>query len=564
MCDGSWQCPNGDDETDCENFSCNELFKCTLEAPFVCLHPADVCNEISDCSSGEDEFMCDTPWQCPKECTCLLKAARCEKSMTFTLDLLDFALNFSYFKIISILFSSGHEKGMQHSTDLTVFIWIYSKLKKVCNMFHVLISSLKHVDFSFNEIMSLEKGCFKNAPNMKILILKENKLAKLHSFGTKELQKLDLSKNKLISFLPGIDNFELIILLDVRQNNFEFISNDINQKVAQISGILTDDFRICCFIRQVMTGNCSSVQPVWPFSCQSTFITPVKNIVGIITATMVFCLNTFALLLVLKQRSQYDKLDQTQAQKAAAFLINTLLLSGNDLSLGLNLAVVLVLEKWLSGHSLLLFTKWMGSIPCTLIGAFSMFSLINSYILINCLSVSRLLVVKYPFAQHFKSSHNTMKYLGILITCNAIFCGSITVVLLFMQNNTPLPLCTFLGETQQSSTITLGTLFVALSQWLSFFFFLYCYTSILSEMNKTAEKVTGTFSHNKLQYQIILLGAAHAVCWLPSSFIYFATLVKETYPIEIIVWNTVLVNQLNCIVNPIFYTIAPAVKKFSK
>lgn len=55
VCDGTRDCPNGDDE-----FMCIEenqfLFKCNQNDEFVYLHR--VCDYINDCKNGEDERFC--------------------------------------------------------------------------------------------------------------------------------------------------------------------------------------------------------------------------------------------------------------------------------------------------------------------------------------------------------------------------------------------------------------------------------------------------------------------------------------------------------------------------
>ena len=77
ICDGTWQCPDGDDETKCHKYNCTGLFHCVLGSKSVCLHPSEICNGINDCQSGEDEFLCELPAKCPISCQCLLYGIKC-------------------------------------------------------------------------------------------------------------------------------------------------------------------------------------------------------------------------------------------------------------------------------------------------------------------------------------------------------------------------------------------------------------------------------------------------------------------------------------------------------
>ena len=77
ICDGKWDCPEGDDESNCQSFSCPNLFKCKNQTK--CLHLSKICNNNNDCQFGDDELWCihDSLLVCPKECKCFSQSIIC-------------------------------------------------------------------------------------------------------------------------------------------------------------------------------------------------------------------------------------------------------------------------------------------------------------------------------------------------------------------------------------------------------------------------------------------------------------------------------------------------------
>ncbi len=79
-CNGRTDCPLGDDEKECEDRLCKNLFKC--RSTRICIHFNDVCDNGMDCLYGDDELICDLP-KCPNACSCLLYAITCVSIFQF-------------------------------------------------------------------------------------------------------------------------------------------------------------------------------------------------------------------------------------------------------------------------------------------------------------------------------------------------------------------------------------------------------------------------------------------------------------------------------------------------
>ncbi len=74
VCDGKWDCPNGDDEhyhPVCSSDKvCVKMFKCGHDSS--CIHLGNVCDGQQDCPQGDDEIWCELQSvNCPMKCECL-------------------------------------------------------------------------------------------------------------------------------------------------------------------------------------------------------------------------------------------------------------------------------------------------------------------------------------------------------------------------------------------------------------------------------------------------------------------------------------------------------------
>ena len=69
---------------------------------------------------------------------------------------------------------------------------------------------------------------------------------------------------------------------------------------------------------------------------------------------------------------------------------------------------------------------------------------------------------------------------------------------------------------------------------------------------------------DKLFLQFILVTVTNALCWLPSSTIYIISVVRETYPANLLIWNAILINPINSMINPVIFCMLPVLKKKAK
>ena len=72
VCDGVADCPVGEDEANCEEYSCSGHMQCT--GAIYCVAPHEICDGISHCPQQDDEKYCQV---CPHGCQCKGRGIYC-------------------------------------------------------------------------------------------------------------------------------------------------------------------------------------------------------------------------------------------------------------------------------------------------------------------------------------------------------------------------------------------------------------------------------------------------------------------------------------------------------
>ena len=131
----------------------------------------------------------------------------------------------------------------------------------------------------------------------------------------------------------------------------------------------------------------------------------------------------------------------------------------------------------------------------------------------------------------------------------------------------PSSICLYFGENYSSHTLVITTMSLVLLQLgSSILVAVILYTIIQKKIMKPTEAISqqNPSLNSQMVLQAILVTTTNAICWLPSSAVFIASLVMETYPIELLQWNIMLINPINSVINPIIFCIAPTIRALYK
>ena len=358
-------------------------------------------------------------------------------------------------------------------------------------------------------------------------------------------------------------------MLNISFNKFTHIDSSLRDKLT-VDMISTNDYRICCLM--VNTDTTCLTKPQWPESHEVMLYSLSSKIVTILEFVLIIFLNIISLLSRFIKFRYVGKFEYVRTaniklnkmnNKLCNFEFNVIILNVNDILFGLYLVTRFVVDQYYERTYVVYAKQWMHSFLCKSLGIISIFSMLNSLFLLNLLSLSRLYTVKYSFKSYFRNIKIISKQIIAGVMCNAILCVVIFFTYLNIEQNAMMPssVCLFLGETLKSITVKTATIMIIVLQMGSFLSITICYLMMWKEIKKSSFTISRTASiDRKVLIQSLLVTVTNVLYWLPSSAIYFTSIVKESYPTNLLLWNVILINPVNSVINPIIFCIMPLVK----
>ena len=205
VCDGVKDCPTGQDEDRCGEFSCQGYFQC--KGTHLCLHLNYLCDGVVDCPvHRDDEQYCDS-FQCPNDCDCIGFTVACSKVTKSSLQYVS-----KYKNRKAIILASNSTIIHSATIQFNYFLWL-------------LVLNLTDTQFAQN----LHPGAFTHMPQLRILDLtnigivldKGSKFSYMNS-----LKHLYLIRSK--TFTLYVNTFQLPSLtsLHLQYSNLHYIENE--------------------------------------------------------------------------------------------------------------------------------------------------------------------------------------------------------------------------------------------------------------------------------------------------------------------------------------------------
>ena len=122
----------------------------------------------------------------------------------------------------------------------------------------------------------------------------------------------------------------------------------------------------------------------------------------------------------------------------------------------------------------------------------------------------------------------------------------------------PVSLCLPFIDPSGSSFLTKVTSsLVILSQSLSSMIIIVINVLLFIEFRKS--KILSSKSINsssrKVMAQLVITSTSNITCWLPANAVYLSAMIFSTYPIDLVIWTTVIIMPINSIINPSVFLI---------
>ena len=263
LCDGRKDCPEGEDEDECEQIPllCPGFYRCQGG---MCIHPHEICDGYVDCElHGDDEKSCYMD-PCPNGCQCHRGSMICHReeipktlSMQLKLKVTGlvnfYADGLTHFNGSSILLSldlSGNNikyvKGFTFSElrNLLILNLSSSDITYLEEMSFEGLNELIELNLQKNLMTTFDVLTFKSLTNLKFLDLSHQKLRKLPKdvFGTlQHLRRIDLSNNdlKTIVLLTQMIN----VTIDISMNPLTHVETPYTMESWSL--IASDNY-LCC------------------------------------------------------------------------------------------------------------------------------------------------------------------------------------------------------------------------------------------------------------------------------------------------------------------------------
>ena len=545
VCDGKWDCPYGYDEAldrKCgASKVCLKQYKCKHHQ--MCIHINDVCDGKNDCPLHDDESLCQLmSTSCPTGCTCFNFAIFCHNTL---LDLnkinaRDFiAVHFTSINFTSLLFLENYKSLLNLQLP-------YNSLSNICNSLNNN-PTIAFINLSHNIIKYIFYTCFIQLDRLKILLLNNNKI---HFIATKAFASLDriilmdLSHNYIKTIYSNTFlNITLIHILNLVNNSLVNIQFNMFNRVP-IEAILTEDYHICCIVS--VNTECSASKP-WYASCLNLLPNYVVKISLILISLTILISNSFSLI------SNVRSVFQSPQHRIFSFTVASINLG--DFLFGFYLCILWMADISYQASFIVNEIKWRNNIICHIAFAVVLsFSLVMP-ILLGILSLSRLMVVIFPFKSKFKDMVFVVR---LMFGCwVAVISASLVITAYFVLNQgIPSFFCSpFMDTSGSIHEIKYITLLVATFQVMGIIAISMMNIILLKSLKKETTVRVSKGINKAVLVQIFLVSGSNLICWVPSSSIFLATLFLSSYPINLLIWNTIAIVPINSIVNPIVFLV---------
>ena len=305
-------------------------------------------------------------------------------------------------------------------------------MDNICTLLPNLQYSL-FIDAGYNKITEINKNCFQEAPNLKMIKINNNMISEIQNeafLNLPALLILDLSNNILFIFTPAviINCFELEGI--IFQNTTIYIPEVHIIQNLGIGHLISDNYFHCSFKPPNTICTASSLAP-WYFSCTDLL---VNNGVKIyFMSLMILFVNSFSFL------GQLLSIQYTKNKAMSALVVLTLNIT--DFASGIYFLILWVADLHYQGRFAIDEKEWKSALMCfTALSICLTFSLLSTFFL-TFLPFLRFWTVVNPLSMKFGNTVFTKTVLCVTILLSILTTTIIAYVVKIFHEEVPFKLC---------------------------------------------------------------------------------------------------------------------------
>ena len=567
-CNGVYDCPEREDETGCDNYTCAGFYRC--RGSTVCLHSSHVCDGFPQCPQSDDELLCNLT--CPESCTCYGQAFFCTQP-------------FQVHKYPDLRFLEARATGMVPAdvTNNTLLVFLdlsecgiaHLELPRLPNLHslnlndnllkYVTVRNLKHAQslqllfLAGNPLVPFlaQDSAVNSFPNIRVLDLSRVAMKTLSANSLSilsKLQLLNLSDSGLQRVVGAVlQKLQMLQTLDLRGCPVSEFPPDLFQGLTELQTIYTDNYRLCCPVilpDGFNVRNCHAPSNVIS-SCESLLLSDIYRVF----------LSLFAALSLLGNvGSLAGRLIVNKGRKGIGFDVLVSHLSIADLLMGMYLAVIGVADQRYRGNYVLNDMRWKNSGACKFAGFLSLLSSEVSALIICLITADRFLVLRFPLSQLRFSPRSA------LLACCVVWTLGLTVAAIPLLPVTahwrfysqtgicvPLPITRndFPGHDYSFGILIVTNfvlfLLIAVGQIVIFL-------SIRASSMRTVDTARSS-QDITIARRLITIAVSDFLCWFPIGLLGLLAARGVAVPGEVNVAMAIFALPINSAINPFLYTL---------